>query len=119
MRIEALGKLGGLATAVLGGMSVIVLMAEGGGSPLASLIIGINAVAALGTCAMLVRIGAVLVRMEQSTAAPVDLPFGTRMVELDAMNRTLNILKDDLAARRAKDAQVDAERRIIDERAKR
>jgi urea ABC transporter urea binding protein len=84
-----------------------------------SLIIGINAVAALGTCAMLVRIGAVLVRMEQNTAAPVDLPFGTRMDELDAMNRTLNILRDDLTTRRVLDAQVEAERRTMDERAKR
>jgi urea ABC transporter urea binding protein len=119
MRMENIGKLGGLAATVLSGMSVIAFMAEGGGSPYVPLIIGITAGVALGTCATLARIGTVLVRMEQSTAAPIDLPFGTRMDELEAINRTLKTLRDDLMARRALDTQVEAERRTTEERAKR
>jgi hypothetical protein len=71
-------------------MSVIAFMA-GAGSPYVPLIIGINAGGALAIYAMLARIGAALVRME-SDAAPVDLPFGARVDELDAMNRTLKTL---------------------------
>lgn len=119
MRVENIGKLGGLAATVLSGMSIVAFMAEGGGSPYVPLIIGINTGAALGACAMLARIGAVLVRMEQSNAVPVDLPFGARTDELDAMNRMLRTLRDDLTACRALDVRVEAGRRTMDERGKR